>query len=139
MPADGALGNYTILAGLDGDAGDLQNRPRHRRVTGSFLVAAFRRPDFRVDATLTTETPILGARLKGVVTAKYLFGGPIAKQPVRWWVTRSPVLEIPAAIRERFPERQFAFGYLPRPEPNVPVPAPARPVRRPSRSGSTAA
>ena len=125
VPDDGGLGNYTIFAGLDGDTGDLQNRPRHRRVTGSFLVAAFRRPDFRVDATLSTGTPILGARLKGVVTAKYLFGGPIAKQPVRWWVTRSPVIDIPAAIRERFPERQFAFGYLPRPDPNVP-PGPAQ-------------
>ena len=120
VPADGALGNYTILAGIEGDAGDLQNRPMQRRVTGSFLVAAFRRPDFRVDATLTTGTPVLGARLKGVVTAKYLFGGPIAKQPVRWWVNRMPVIDVPAAIRERFPERQYAFGYLPRQEPGAP-------------------
>ena len=121
VPEDGALGRYSILAGIDGDAGDLLNRPMHRRVAGSFLVAAFRRPDFRVDATLTTVTPVLGRSSEGEISAKYLFGGPIAKQPVRWWVDRTPTLDVPAAIRERFPERQFAFGYLPRPEPNTPM------------------
>ena len=37
------------------------NGPRPAGAYGSFMVAAFRRPDFRVDATLTTAIPILGA------------------------------------------------------------------------------
>ena len=136
LPADGALGNYTMFAGIEGDAGELKDRPMHRRAVGSFLVAAFRRPDFRVDATFTTEMPVLGARLKGVVTAKYLFGGAMPQQPVRWSVTRMPVLEVPSAIRERFPERQYTLAICR---------APSRgrrrtraPPRRPSRSAPMA-
>ena len=117
VPATGSLGRYAISAGLEAET-ENSYQSMQRRVTGSFLVAAFRRPDFRVDTTLTSASPpVLGTALKGTVAAAYLFGGPIARQPVRWWVTRQPVIDVPAAIREKFPERQFAFGYLPRPEP----------------------
>ena len=34
-------------------------------VSGGFLVAAYRRPDFRVDATLTGATPFAGTKLTG--------------------------------------------------------------------------
>ena len=38
-----------------------------KQVGGSFLVAAYRRPDFRVDTTLTQPTPVAGAPLRGAV------------------------------------------------------------------------
>ena len=74
LPADGALGNYAVRAVLDSDrpkAGAKPERdaapaktrsirtttacPGTRRCGGSFLVAAYRRPDFRVDVTLTGD------------------------------------------------------------------------------------
>ncbi len=52
--------------------------PYERVVDGSFLVAAYRRPDFRVDVTLTgPDRPMAGDALNGVVTARYLFGAPM--------------------------------------------------------------
>ncbi len=83
-------------------------------VGGSFLVAAFRRPDFRVDATLTGDpAPILGSTLRGTIEAKYLFGGALDTRPVRWWFKRTMVQEPPAALRERDPVARDAVGYLP--------------------------
>ena len=38
--------------------------PYTKRVGGSFLVAAYRRPDFRVDVTLTGE-PLMAGDLNG--------------------------------------------------------------------------
>ena len=55
------------------------------------------------------------------MSAQFLFGAPLAGQPVRWWITRSPAREVPAPIRERYAEDQFAFGYLPRPETSGPL------------------
>ena len=53
-----------------------------KTVHGSFLVAAYRRPDFRVDVTLTGAGPMAGDALNGVVTARYLFGAPMGGRPV---------------------------------------------------------
>ena len=81
-------------------------------VNGSFLVAAYRRPDFRVDVTLTGDSPIAGDPLKGVVTARYLFGAPMGKRPTHWTFTRTPVYSAPAAITEKFPAERWTFvGY----------------------------
>ena len=69
LPADGALGNYSLRALLESDrprpapanarrgAAQAESEDDYRlhqkSVHGSFLVAAYRRPDFRVDVTLT--------------------------------------------------------------------------------------
>ena len=52
-----------------GARGATDYREYKKMVTGSFLVAAYRRPDFRVDVTLTGDSTIAGDPLKGVVTA----------------------------------------------------------------------
>jgi alpha-2-macroglobulin len=83
-------------------------------ISGGFLVAAFRRPDFRVDATLSGDPAVLGSALRGTVDAKYLFGAALSARPVQWRLAREPVLRVPDAIREHHPESQFAVGYLPR-------------------------
>ncbi len=121
VPAGGTLGNYTIEASVPGSQpveGADRNEGRStgewlKQVRGSFLVAAYRRPDFRVDATLSAATPIAGTTLRGAVEARYLFGGAMNARPVRWSVVRERELSIPAAIRERYPEGQFTFGYYP--------------------------
>jgi hypothetical protein len=52
-------------------------------------VAAYRRPDFRVDATLASDPQVLGATLQGGVDAKYLFGSALGSRPVRWFFRRN--------------------------------------------------
>jgi hypothetical protein len=100
LPADGPLGHYRVSATLAG---------QNRIVETSFLVAAYRRPEFRVDASLATDAALAGAALRGVVAGRYLFGPPMARRPVRWSFTRRPVFDVPAAIRERYPEERWAF------------------------------
>ena len=58
-------------------------RTYRKSVSSSFLVAAYRRPDFRVDVTLTgaTSNPLAGDKLRGVVNARYLFGAADAGTP----------------------------------------------------------
>ena len=95
-----------------GDAGrrnarSATTREYKKSVTGSFLVAAYRRPDFRVDVTLTGDSPIAGDPLKGVVTARYLFGAPMGKRPTHWTFTRTPVYSAP--VRDH---REVSLGAL---------------------------
>lgn len=121
LPADGALGDYQVVVSLDKKA--LEDAPApppdseesdvtpawRASVRGSFLVAAYRRPDFRVDANLAGDPPIVGSVLKGVLTARYLFGAPMAKRPVAWSYSRSPVFSAPAAIADKYPFDRFVF------------------------------
>ena len=124
VPAEATLGNYSIRALLPGtekpEGNDVTVRERagewQRQIRGGFLVAAYRRPDFRVDATLAAEPPIAGATLRGVLDARYLFGGTMGRRPVRWSVTRALEYGVPAAIREKYPDHAFVFGYYPRDE-----------------------
>jgi uncharacterized protein YfaS (alpha-2-macroglobulin family) len=105
LPGEGPLGNYRVEATVKG---------QEREVDGSFLVAAYRRPDFRVDADLGGTPPVAGTSLKGAVTARYLFGAPMAGRPVRWTFSKAPSDSVPSAITDRFPPEQFVFlGYDP--------------------------
>ncbi len=134
LPADGALGNYSLRALLESD----RPKPRppdprrpgierpdeeydytvyQKAVRGSFLVAAYRRPDFRVDVTLTGTGDAVGApsqavagdSLKGVVNARYLFGTPMSGRPVTWRYEAWPSFEIPSAIEEKYPGDRWVF------------------------------
>ena len=105
VPAEAALGNYAVeitRAGLTSS-----------RTSGSFLVASYRRPDFRVDASLDADIPVMGSTLHGAIDAEYLFGSPLASRPVRWFVHRSPGMNVPELITKRFRTEQYAFGYSP--------------------------
>src|SRR6185369_9930759 len=85
---------------------------RKKMVFGSFLVAAYRRPDFRVDVTLTGDSAVAGDPLKGVINGRYLFGAPMNKRPTHWTLTRTPVWSAPEAITSKFLEDQWTFvGY----------------------------
>ena len=126
LPGEGALGNYSVRAVLETDKpkpktpeevepGDVPSPnldndvPYQKTVNGSFLVAAYRRPDFRVDVTLKGERAMAGEPLKGVVAARYLFGAPMGVRPVKWTFTRSLVGSAPAAVLETFPPEQWDF------------------------------
>ena len=120
VPDPGSLGTYYVEVEVDAaapapPADDTRpDRSYLRKVSGSALVAAYRRPDFSVDTTLSASAPapIAGAALRATTSARYLFGASMGARPVRWSVTRRPVLDAPADVRERFPERLWTFvGY----------------------------
>src|SRR5690606_24816300 len=122
VPSQSTLGEHAVRVSLPGvdAAEDVANSPQRRaqadwlkQVHGSFLVAAYRRPDFRVNTVLGSDLPVAGARLAGRVDAAYVFGASIGARPVRWSITRQPDMSIPAPILERFPAERYAFGYYP--------------------------
>ena len=76
-------------------------------------MAAYRRPDFRVDATLTSATPFAGTTLTGTVTARYLFGAPMKTAPVRWTYSRTAAYGAPSSLLRNFPLEGFDFGARP--------------------------
>ena len=130
LPNDGSLGDYSIRAYLDQDrtkptvrpgatavlsqqADPDETVPYEKMVWGGFLVAAYRRPDFRVDVKLSGEPAIAGSTLTGVVTARYLFGAPMGGRPVKWTFSRSPITTAPDAVYEHFPSERWMFvGWL---------------------------
>lgn len=126
LPAAGSLGDYSVRVILASDkpkTPDPATRepgaepgpdedsyvPYEKVVDGSFLVAAYRRPDFRVDVSLTRATPIAGDPLTGNVTARYLFGAPMGGKPVTWRYAKTPGFGAPDAITERFGDDRWLF------------------------------
>lgn len=75
LAEDAALGRYTLMA-------DLPPAPYVHAI--SFLVAAYRRPEFQV--TLTSDRPAYeaGETIQAAVEATYYFGGPVAGAKVEW-------------------------------------------------------
>ena len=128
LPAEGSLGGYSVRAVLESDRPPRDakaERPAAREeedgvdeedgvawnkaVRGSFLVAAYRKPDFRVDVTLSGTTLIAGESLKGVVTGRYLFGAPMMKRPAHWTFTRAPLYTAPETIVAKYPADRWSF------------------------------
>lgn len=133
VPAGGSLGNYQVSAVLQSDRAkaitrrngrevDQSWRLYNKTVRASFLVAAYRRPDFRVDVTLGGDTLVAGDALKGVIDARYLFGGPMVKRPVQWTFTRAPLYSAPDAITSKFPVEQWNFVGYPEYDQSAPRP-----------------
>jgi len=100
LPAGGPLGAYSIKATVGG----IQNA-----AWGEFLVAAYRKPDFRVDATIGGPEDMAGASLKGLVNARYLFGAPMSGLPVAISYYKRAIQDVPAAIHDKFPVERYAF------------------------------
>jgi uncharacterized protein YfaS (alpha-2-macroglobulin family) len=100
VPADGVLGTYRVMGRIE----------RQRlRVYGDFLVAAYRRPDFRVDVKTTAPSSIAGTKVAGVISGRYLFGAAMSGRPVKWTYSKSPLYDVPRAISERFGESEYSF------------------------------
>jgi uncharacterized protein YfaS (alpha-2-macroglobulin family) len=108
-PATSTLGNHRVEVVLPRTPPST-DREWLRTISGAFLVAAYRKPDFRVDATVTMATPVAGEALDAGASSQYLFGSAVAGRPVRWSVTRDRDPGSTAAIRERFPASRFTFG-----------------------------
>lgn len=99
VPQDGALGEYYATASW-------QNKVVFRH---DFLVAAYRRPEFRVDVTLTSNSSVAGTKLAGTITGKYLFGAAMPNAPVTWNYTKQLNEEVPSKITDRWPLERWSF------------------------------
>ena len=121
LPAQGALGNYTVRALLASDKPQPRKPedvrpgeepgpalddsvPSEKAVYGSFLVAAYRRPDFRVDVKLAGGAATAGDPVKGTVAARYLFGAPMPGRPVSWTWRRTPGATAPQPVYDALPQ-----------------------------------
>lgn len=100
VPADAVLGSYSIVA---------TSKSQERAANGEFLVAAYRRPEFRVDVKLDAPSAIAGTKLAGTITGRYLFGAPMASRPVKWTYSKVPLDVVSDTIAGRFPPEQWAF------------------------------
>ncbi|MEO8035251.1 MAG: MG2 domain-containing protein, partial [Acidobacteriota bacterium] len=100
VPADGSLGTYQLRARVEG---------QRLQTFGDFLVAAYRRPDFRVDATLGAKSSVTGTKLDGRIAGRYLFGGAMSSRPVTWTLARYPLSEVPEKIADRWPAERWVF------------------------------
>jgi len=100
VPADSVLGDYTISAKV---------ASQRLEASGNFLVAAYRRPEFRVDVTLKAPNSIAGTKLNGTIVGKYLFGAAMASRPVAWTYSKAPIYEVPHAIRDKYADGQWEF------------------------------
>jgi uncharacterized protein YfaS (alpha-2-macroglobulin family) len=140
LPGQGTLGSYSVRAVLEAD------RPKPRKpeelrpgddpgprtddevpyvksVQGHFLVAAYRRPDFRVDVKMTSASLKAGEQVKGTVSAQYLFGAPMPGRPATWTWTRVVTSAVPQAVREAVTDgdRWEFVGEIGRPIDEAPV------------------
>ncbi|MEO8383364.1 MAG: alpha-2-macroglobulin family protein [Acidobacteriota bacterium] len=100
VPLEAPLGSYSITATSAGKRGP---------ITGEILVAAYRRPDFRVDVTLGGNSTIAGTKLDGRATGRYLFGAPMPGATVNWNYAKIELLDAPQKVTDRWPEEQYAF------------------------------
>jgi len=121
LPSEGTLGGYRIRAILESDK-PAPKKPENlkpgdepgpdmdeyvayeKTVYSSFLVAAYRRPDFRVDVKLTSGVVKAGDPVKASVSAKYLFGAPMPARPATWTWTRSVGGSAPRAVYDALPD-----------------------------------
>jgi len=100
IPQDAPLGSYDVLVTTAKSRGT---------VRGDFLVAAYRRPDFRVDTTLRSDSAIAGAKLAGLVRGRYLFGSPMSNRDVSWTYSKIELEDVPPKITDRWPAERYAF------------------------------
>jgi alpha-2-macroglobulin len=122
LPAQGSLGSYSVRAVLESDKPkpkkpeDLRpgeqpgpytdnHVPYVKTVYANFMVAAYRRPDFRVDVKISSGAVKAGEQVKAAVSARYLFGAPMPGRPAQWTWTRSPGYGAPQAVYDALPDR----------------------------------
>lgn len=93
LSADVPLGQYDVRLSLK-RAGEW-----HVMSATSYQVAEYRPPEFLVDVNADTKPRFAGDTLSANISARYLFGAPMAGAQVRWLVQHRPMspweLEIP--------------------------------------------
>lgn len=100
VPAESPLGGYSASATTAKHGGT---------ITHEFLVAAYRRPEFRVDTTLTSQSALAGAKLDGRINGRYLFGAPMSGRNASYTYKKLELTDVPQKITDRWPEDQYVF------------------------------
>lgn len=91
---DYPLGNYKIEVLIGND-----------KITGWFLVAAYRKPDFRVNVDLKQKEDKIEAK----VTSSYLFGAPLSEGKVKYFYEEEVSYSLPEAMREKYKYSEWEF------------------------------
>lgn len=130
IPADAGVGSYQIQATPKTATGPTQYAPS---VDGRFLVAEFRRPDFRVTVKTPERPYVAGDIVPVTATAEYLFGAPLQARPSAWSVYRQATTEWPSAVIAQFPRERFAIGSDERDSSRWSTPNVTRPLDRTGR------
>ena len=100
IPLEAPLGTYSVQA----------KTAQHRGLlSGDLLVAAYRRPDFRVDVTLDSDGTVAGTELDGAINGRYLFGAPMNGASVRYTYSKLERLDVPEKVTDRWPLDRYAF------------------------------
>ncbi|HEY0142975.1 MAG TPA: alpha-2-macroglobulin family protein [Thermoanaerobaculia bacterium] len=100
LPNNAPLGEYYITA----------TGPGRGSIGSNFLVAAYRRPEFRVDTTLTSNSSLAGTKLSGTISGRYLYGGAMNDRTVAWTYTKQrQTYGVPTAIENRYPSDRWSF------------------------------
>jgi len=94
LAKDAPLGTYVVRA----TAGNGET------ISGTFRVAEFKPPNFKVDLALDHDVVQRGATVTGTATNAYLFGAPLAGASTKFTVTRSPSAYVPKG------REAYAFG-----------------------------
>ncbi|MCD8485666.1 MAG: alpha-2-macroglobulin family protein [Desertifilum sp.] len=100
------LGNYILRGKSD----------RGVEIVGELRVAEFKPPNFKVDLDLNRQFATMGEKVEANAQSHYLFGAPVAKGTVKYYVTRSPFEFTPKGWEK------FAFGqrwYWPEERPTL--------------------
>ncbi len=94
LAKDAPLGSYVVRA----TAGNGET------ISGTFRVAEFKPPNFKVDLALDHDVVQRGATVTGTAANAYLFGAPLAGASTKFTVTRSPSSYVPKG------REAYAFG-----------------------------
>ncbi|MFL6248828.1 MAG: alpha-2-macroglobulin family protein [Thermoanaerobaculia bacterium] len=100
IPPEAPLGTYSVF---------VKSKEHRGVISGEILVAAYRRPDFRVDVTLDANSSLAGTDLNGVINGRYLFGAPMSGKTVNWTYSKRELYEVPAKVTDRWPSDRYAF------------------------------
>ncbi len=89
-----ALGDYNVVVKVDRPANEWDGfgfwfddeEDEHVYWSGSFTVAAYRKPQSKVSVELVATEPVLGAEVRARVRADYYHGGPVTDARVEYTV-----------------------------------------------------
>ncbi|HNQ79223.1 MAG TPA: MG2 domain-containing protein [Acidobacteriota bacterium] len=97
IPKEAALGRYEIAISFG----------EEQRIYGSFLVAAYRKPDFRVSVDISGKQG--ETSLEGKLSASYLFGAPLSAGDVKYHFQGRPSYSLPEEVTEVFPGENWNY------------------------------
>ncbi|MBD2181674.1 alpha-2-macroglobulin family protein [Aerosakkonema funiforme] len=107
ISANQPLGYYSISAkNKDGN-----------EISGSFQVAEFKPPNFKVALTLDKEFALIDEKVTAKPVSNYLFGSPVEGGKATYYITRTPVDFTPKGWEKFYFGRQW---FWPEEKPNVP-------------------